>query len=60
MKKNNKKNKPVCKCPFCDNEIKSQDYPYCSYCKIKISYCDNCGSPVSDNIEYCPKCGKKL
>ncbi|MFO7929014.1 MAG: zinc ribbon domain-containing protein [Candidatus Humimicrobiaceae bacterium] len=60
MEKNIEKNRTACKCPYCDAELKSQDNDYCSYCKIKIYHCDNCGNPVSSNIDICPKCGKKL
>ena len=26
----------------------------------KISQCPNCGSPLRDNLKFCPACGKKL
>lgn len=26
----------------------------------KISQCPNCGSPLGDNLKFCPTCGKKL
>lgn len=48
------------KCPYCDIELDDTNLLYCSYCKVKISYCKECGHAVSNNIKVCPSCGEKL
>lgn len=63
MLKNDTKNKrkeSISKCPYCDSELKDEIQNFCSFCKVKITYCKKCGSPISNNIEYCPNCGEKL
>jgi len=48
------------KCPYCDSKLNDTKLPFCSYCKIKISYCKKCGHAVSNNLKVCPNCGEKL
>ncbi|GAG80318.1 hypothetical protein ES703_56787 [subsurface metagenome] len=48
------------KCPYCDIKLNDTKLPFCSYCKIKISYCKKCGHAVSNNLKVCPNCGEKL
>jgi len=52
--------KKLCKCPYCDAEIKDKDSDECGFCKVKITLCKSCGYPVSSHIDKCPECGEKL
>jgi len=55
------KNKKIkCKCPYCDADIEEKESPICKVCNIRITYCPECGYPVSNNIDKCPNCGVKL
>ena len=47
-------------CPFCDEEIRAADYPWCRACGVEIVYCQKCGGPVSVKVDACPHCGAEI
>lgn len=49
-----------CLCPFCEEEIVVQDYPFCKRCQVSLLYCASCEIAVPRNSERCPQCGGEL
>jgi predicted amidophosphoribosyltransferase len=47
-------------CPFCDEEIKQLNLPWCQACGVTIAYCSKCGQPLGKDKSVCPHCGEKL
>jgi predicted RNA-binding Zn-ribbon protein involved in translation (DUF1610 family) len=60
MKKNMKAEKK-CACPYCDEEIKNANLPFCQSCGVVIRRCGHCHVIIKDDgIHTCPECGKSL
>ncbi len=49
-----------CYCPYCDEEMVDASFPYCQVCKATISFCPECGQPVSPDTKTCPHCGAEI
>ena len=47
-------------CPYCDEEIKKANLPYCQSCGITMFYCPKCREPLSRENEVCPHCGAEI
>jgi predicted amidophosphoribosyltransferase len=58
MKKQKEKKHVVC--PYCDEEIKSLNLPYCTACKVTIFYCPKCHKPTPSDKKVCSHCGAEL
>ncbi len=56
----NKLEKGHCFCPYCDEEIKAADLPWCQACSLTICYCSKCQKPVSADDKVCPNCGADI
>jgi hypothetical protein len=50
----------ICKCPYCDGEIKitSEADVICQPCTVNIVSCPKCGEPMREGLERCPSCGE--
>ena len=48
--------KSKCLCPYCDAELE-KNMGLCSVCKVNITYCKECGRPMTSNSGRCPGCG---
>jgi hypothetical protein len=48
----------ICKCPYCDGEIKMDpEAPnICQPCDVKLVECPKCGQPMREGLECCPSC----
>jgi predicted amidophosphoribosyltransferase len=58
MKKQKEKKHVVC--PYCDEEIKSANLPYCTTCKVTVFYCPKCGKPTPSDKKVCTQCGAEI
>jgi len=47
-------------CPYCDEEIRQLNLPWCQACGVTITYCSKCGQPTGKDKSVCPHCGEKL
>ena len=47
-------------CPYCDEEIRAADFPWCRACGVVIAYCSECGESVLREVKACPRCGAEL
>jgi hypothetical protein len=47
-------------CPFCDEEIKQLNLPWCQACGVSIAFCSKCGQPLGKEKNTCPHCGAKV
>jgi predicted amidophosphoribosyltransferase len=47
-------------CPFCDEEIRQLNLPWCQACGVTIAYCSKCGQPIGKDKNACPHCGAEL
>jgi DNA-directed RNA polymerase subunit RPC12/RpoP len=47
-------------CPFCDEEIRQLNLPWCQACGVTIAYCSTCGKPIGKDKNACPHCGAKI
>jgi nitrogen fixation NifU-like protein len=48
--------KAVCRCPFCDEELK-EAMGTCTGCGAQLSFCSHCGKPLPKGAATCPECG---
>jgi|BarGraNGADG00312_1021997.scaffolds.fasta_scaffold05616_4 hypothetical protein len=48
----------ICKCPYCDGEIKitSESEAICQPCSANVVSCPKCGEPMREGRECCPRC----
>ena len=46
-------------CPFCDEEIRQLNLPWCQACGVTIAVCAKCGQPMGKEKNACPHCGAK-
>jgi len=49
-----------CYCPFCDEEVTDEEFPYCQACKATLAICPECGEPVSADTKTCQHCGADI
>jgi predicted amidophosphoribosyltransferase len=47
-------------CPYCDQEIAKESFPYCAACEVTIFYCPKCRKPVPRDKRVCPDCGAEI
>ena len=47
-------------CPYCDDEIAEESFPYCQACEVDVFHCPRCREPLSRYDEICPKCGANI
>ena len=47
-------------CPYCDEEIRAADFPFCQACKITVFYCPKCRQPVPRDNKVCLHCGAEI
>ena len=47
-------------CPYCDDEVIKEDYPYCQACGVTIFYCPECREPLKRDNKVCPHCGAEV
>lgn len=47
-------------CPYCDEEIRQMNLPWCQACGVSIVYCSRCSQPVAKERKTCPHCGATL
>ena len=50
------KNEPH-SCPYCDEEVKAAELPWCVDCGVSSRTCSNCNQPVSGADGICKNCG---
>ncbi len=55
-----KKQKQKCICPFCENELRASELPFCKKCNKKFISCPKCKKLIPENSENCPSCGEKI
>jgi predicted amidophosphoribosyltransferase len=58
--KKQKEKKQHLHCPYCDEEIKALNLPYCTACKVTIFYCPNCHKPTPRDKKICSYCGAEI
>ena len=47
-------------CPYCDEEIRNLDLPWCQACKVEVFCCPACHQPVDRDKKVCPLCGAEI
>ena len=60
MKESEKPKKPATFCPYCDEEIALEPFPYCRPCQVTLRYCLRCNIVVKRKAKVCPQCGQTL
>ncbi|MFC1873717.1 hypothetical protein ACFLYX_00255 [Chloroflexota bacterium] len=55
-----KAEKEVRHCPYCDEEVMSADLPWCQACHVKAFHCHACKKPISREEKVCPDCGAEI
>ena len=58
MKKQKEKKHVVC--PYCEEEIKSANLPYCTACNVTIFRCPKCHKPTPSDKNVCSHCGAEF
>ena len=58
MKKQKEKKHVLC--PYCDEELKTANLPYCATCKVTVFYCPSCGKPTPSDKKVCAQCGAEI
>jgi len=54
------KTKAAPHCPYCNVELMAKNSPMCQACQVTISYCTECGKPLSRNQKTCTTCGTRV
>jgi hypothetical protein len=49
-----------CRCPYCDNEMRTRPALFCQPCGARFRACRECGEPVGEEATACPSCGTSL
>ena len=57
MVADDKEAKKRCECPYCEDEIAEESFPFCEPCKVTVFYCPSCREPLPKDIAVCPQCG---
>jgi len=60
MNESEKLKKPGCFCPYCEEEIVLNNFPYCQPCQVELRYCLKCTIVVERKAKGCPQCGQPL
>ncbi len=47
-----------CRCPYCDEELRTEMAPFCGGCGASIEYCQSCGAAINKETGVCIQCGK--
>ncbi len=47
-------------CPYCDEEIRNSNLPYCRACGLTTFSCPSCRKPVARENQVCPHCGAEI
>ena len=48
-------------CPYCDEEILEESFPYCGVCcAVTVFYCPECRKAVPRDKKTCPYCGAEI
>ena len=47
-------------CPYCDEEIRNMNLPWCEACHVEVFYCPKCRMPVERDKTICPHCGVEI
>jgi RNA polymerase subunit RPABC4/transcription elongation factor Spt4 len=47
-------------CPFCDEEIRNSQLPFCQPCRMAELHCPKCKGIVPRGEEKCPTCGTDI
>jgi predicted amidophosphoribosyltransferase len=47
-------------CPYCEEEMRQADLPYCRACQLTIFYCPKCRKPLPREKRVCPHCGTEI
>ena len=50
---------PHC-CPYCDEEVRAADFPWCQACGLTVGSCPKCKKPVQKDDEICSYCGTEI
>jgi hypothetical protein len=58
--KKQKEKKTHLHCPYCDEEIKAMNLPYCTACRVTIFYCPKCKKPTPREKKVCVHCGAEI
>ena len=49
-----------CICPYCEEEIALEPFPYCQPCQVRLRYCLKCNIVVERKARVCPSCGQPV
>ena len=60
MKKSEDTKELRCHCPYCDEEIALNPFPYCQPCQVELRYCPKCNIVVDKTAKVCHQCGQTL
>ena len=47
-------------CPYCDEEMRAANLPWCQACGITIFYCPKCREPLPRDNKICLHCGAEI
>ncbi len=47
-------------CPYCDEEIAKESFPYCGACEVTVFYCPSCRKPIPRDKRVCSYCGAEV
>ena len=47
-------------CPYCEEEMRQADLPYCRACQLTVFYCPKCRKPLPREKRVCPHCGTEI
>jgi hypothetical protein len=49
-----------CFCPYCEEEIVWETFPFCQPCSVTLRYCVRCQIAVVREAMVCPQCGGEI
>ena len=55
-----KRKEPASCCPYCDEEVRAADLPWCQACGVTVVKCSDCGETIPPGNEACPHCGAEV
>ena len=47
-------------CPECGEGLTDTSLSYCEHCSVNLYYCNECGSPYTENNDTYPHCGADI